>query len=143
VRREKDHPEREELWSEWNSGYRSRLLEWERRRLPSLLEEHAEYFPNTMLYKTSGGYIAINGKEHRTAVLAEIWKGQMRKNGIIRAAIDTDNYYQMVEWMRRLPGVNEGLRTVLFCLRIGRAQSGRLYCSEQPPIGFICQRDWN
>jgi hypothetical protein len=58
-----------------------------------------------MLYKTSGGYIAINGKEHRTAVLAEIWKGQMRKNGIIRAAIDTDNYYQMVEWMRRLPGV--------------------------------------
>jgi hypothetical protein len=105
VRRERGDPQREQLWKEWNLGYRSRLLEWERRRLPALLEEYAEYFPTTLLYKTSGGYVAINGKEHRTAVVMEAWRGQMRKNGIIRAAIDTDNYYQMVEGMRRLPGI--------------------------------------
>ena len=105
IRRKRGDPQREELWKEWDSGYRSRLLEWERRRLPSLLEEYAEYFPTTLLYKTSGGYIAINGKQHRAAAVTETWGGQMRKNGLIRAAIDTDNYYQMVEGMRRLPGV--------------------------------------
>ena len=105
MRRERGHPERERLWREFNSGYQSRLLEWERRQLPSLLDGYAEYFPNTLLYKTSGGYIAIDGKEHRASVLTGIWGGQMRKNGIIRAAIDTDNYDQMVEGMRRLPGV--------------------------------------
>jgi hypothetical protein len=105
VRHERDDQRRVELWKEWNSGYHSRLLEWERRRLPSLVEEYAEYFPTALLYKTSGGYIAINGKEHRAAGVMETWGGQMRKNGIIRAAIDTDNYCQMVEGMRRLPGV--------------------------------------
>jgi hypothetical protein len=105
VRRKRGDPDREELWREWNSGYRSRLLEWERRRLPALLHEYGEYFPTNLLYKTSGGYIAINGKEHRAAAVMEAWGGQMRKNGMIRAAIDTDNYYQMIEGMRRLPGV--------------------------------------
>ena len=114
VRRERGDPQREKLWNEWNSGYRSRLLEWERRRLPSLLEDYAEYFPNSMLYKTSGGYLAIEGKEHRTTAVAESWSGQMRKNGIIRAAIDTDNYREMVEGMRRLPGVMKAYEQYCF-----------------------------
>jgi hypothetical protein len=93
------------LWNEWNSGYRSRLLEWERRRLPSLVEDYAEYLPITLLYKTSGGYVAIKTQKHRVAVTKETWGDQMRENGIIRAAIDTDDYEQMVEGMRRLPRV--------------------------------------
>jgi hypothetical protein len=93
------------LWNEWESGYRSRLLEWERRRLPSLVEDYAEYLPTTLLYKTSGGHVAIRTRERRIAVVKESWGDQMRENGIIRAAIDTDDYEQMVEGMRSLPRV--------------------------------------
>ena len=82
--------------------------------MPSLLEDYAEYFPNSMLYKTSGGYLAIEGKEHRTAAVVESWGDQMRKNGIIRAAIDTDNYHEMVEGMRRLPGVMKAYEQYCF-----------------------------
>ena len=114
VRRDRGHPERERLWREFSLGYQSRLLEWERRRLPSLLDGWGEYFPNSLLYKTSGGYIAINGKKHRTGLLEGIWESQMRKNGIVRAAIDTDNYNQMIEGMRRLPGVMEGYEQYCF-----------------------------
>jgi hypothetical protein len=105
VRHERDEQRRAQLWNEWNSDYRSRLLEWERRRLPSLVEDYVEYLPKTLLYKTSGGYVAIQTKKHRRAVAKEIWGDQTRDNGIIRAAIDTNDYEQMVEGMRRLPRV--------------------------------------
>ena len=132
LRRDRGHPEREASWRKFNSGYQSRLLEWERRLLPSLLDGWAEYFPNSLLYKTSGGYIGINGKEHRAGVINGIWNGQMRKNGIIRAAIDTDNYQQLVEGMRRLPGVMNHYEQYCFLCETSEhrmedcpAQSGR------------------
>jgi hypothetical protein len=105
VRHERDEQRRAQLWNDWNSGYRSRLLEWERRRLPSLVEDFAEYLPIALLYKTSGGYVALKTQKHRAAVVKKTWGDQMRDNGIIRAAIDTDDYEQMVEGMRRLPRI--------------------------------------
>ena len=105
VRRDRSHPERETMWESliraisrvcWSGNVVFCLHCWTGGLNTS---------PTLLLYKTSGGYIGINGKEHRAGVLTGIWNGQMRKNGIIRAAIDTDNYRQMVEGMRRLPGV--------------------------------------
>ena len=87
----------------WYGQYRQRLSEWERRTLPSLLEEFQGYLPNTLVYNIKRGFVALIGKAHRGRALQEQWSGQSRKVGMMRAAVDVDGYDQMVEGMRGLP----------------------------------------
>lgn len=103
VLEEPDEQRRTLLIKEWKTQHRSRSLEWERRRLPALLEEFAEYFPNDLIIKTTGGHINIDGKEQRSRVNKERWGRQTWELGIMRAVLDTDDHEQMLHGMQHLP----------------------------------------
>lgn len=106
INEEPDKERRRELQKAWDDGYHSRALEWERCRLPSLMEEFAEYLPNRLTYKVTGGYVGINGgKAHRNALIRTLWGDQLRRTGIMRAALDTEDYDKMLEGMRQLPAL--------------------------------------
>jgi len=122
---ETDKQARREKYKEWNSSWFSRAREWEQRILPSLLEKYSEFFPNGLVYKTTGGHISVNARRNRNRVIREQWGDQLRKVGIIRALIDTDDYGQMVEGMAKVPKAVEEAETFCFrCKKMGHVVAG-------------------
>ena len=103
ISQEPNEARRQELWKEWDNQYQSKALDWERRQLPVLLEYFAEYLPNNLVYKTTGGYFSINGKDYRNDLVSELWGDQLTRTGIMRASLDTEDHDKMLEGMRRLP----------------------------------------
>ena len=96
------------LFTETHGGHSQPEQDWQRRILPQLLEEFEEFLPNTIVYRTRGGYVGLTpGKGFRDRVNNTLWQDQQRKNGIIRAAIDVDDYGKMVAGIRRLPATLE------------------------------------
>ena len=64
--------------------------DWERRQLPDLIADFAEYLPNTLIYKTLGGRIEMTGlKSTRVAAAKHDMRMSMR-NGLLRAHVDRD-----------------------------------------------------
>jgi Mitochondrial ATPase expression len=64
--------------------------DWERRQLPNLIADFAEFLPNTLTYKTLGGRIEMTGlKSTRVAAAKHDMRMSMR-NGLLRANVDRD-----------------------------------------------------
>jgi Mitochondrial ATPase expression len=64
---------------------------WERRRLPVLVAELAEYLPNTLLYRTRGRHIIeIAGLKSDRIGRARNGMAMSRMNGLLRAHVDRD-----------------------------------------------------
>ena len=77
--------------------------EWERRTLPMLFEEFSEYVSHQIRYITKNGVICLDGNPTRSTVNFQISENQLRKVGMIRAAIDVDDHDLMVQRMQVLP----------------------------------------
>jgi Mitochondrial ATPase expression len=64
--------------------------DWERRQLPDLIADFAEYLPNTLIYKTRRGRIEMTGLKSTRVAAAKNGMRMSRRNGLLRAHVDRD-----------------------------------------------------
>ena len=131
VRQEPDQARGRQKRIEWQKEHHTRILEWERRTLPNLLLEFAEYLPNSIVYKTTGGWIAIDGKQSRNVIVNRSWGDQLRRTGIMRAVLDTEDYGNMLEGMKRLPQLLEDEKAMALVMGFKRMKA------EKIPEGIV------
>ncbi len=62
--------------------------EWERRRLPNLIADFAEYLPNSLAYRTRDGLVEIERLEETRFRVAKSGIAMSYRNGLLRAHMD-------------------------------------------------------
>ena len=80
--------------NEWAGS--GKLTEWSRRTLPTLLARFQEYVPNELKYQIPTGTVVLHGKDDRNEAIRRKHDDLMRKVGMMRAAIDTEDPGKLV-----------------------------------------------
>jgi len=89
--------------ADWAGSGKER--EWSHRQLPDLINEFLTFLPNVLEYPTPTGRVQLTGKIHRNVAIRQAHGDQMRKAGMLRAYLDTNDHGRLVNNIQRLPAL--------------------------------------